>query len=390
MNPFKFLPLVIRNVFRNKFRTLFTCLSIAISLFLVVALYSFLSSNEDVAEMNAGANRLAVVHEAGLAGRLPIVYVERIRGMEGVKCAAPMSWFVGTYREEEDAQIAQFATDANAIFDVYPDLTIPPEQLAAWQNDPTGCIVGSVIARNKGWKVDSKILLAGNIYPVDLEMKVCGIYDGSETMDKGWILFHFKYFDELLKKEKDPGAGNAGIVMLRTESSEKMGPVSQAIETAFESSDAPVTAMTEQAFGASFLEMIGKVKGFIRFTSTAAVLALLSVAGNTMAMSLRERTREIAVLKAVGFSRTTVLAMFLGESIAIGLLGGVLGAVGAKLLFDSLDMGAIDANLALFFIPWRTVCWGLALSALVGLLSGIIPAWRAGNLSVVDGLRKVV
>jgi putative ABC transport system permease protein len=389
MNPLKYLPLILRNVGRNKIRTLFTAISIAVSLFLVVTLYSFLSSGEDVAEINAGANRLAVVHEAGLAGRLPIVYVDRIRRMDGVLCAAPMSWFGGKYRAEE-AQIAQFATDAQTIFDVYPELTIPADQLEAWQKDKTGCIVGSVIARNKGWKVGSKLPLAGDIYPVNLDLTVRGIYDGSETMDRGWILFHFEYFDELLKKVNDPGSGNAGIVMLRTKSGDQIGPVSQAIEAAFESSDAPVTAMTEAAFGASFLEMMGNVKGFIRFTSTAVVLALLCVAGNTMAMSLRERTREIAVLKAVGFNRQTVLAMFLGESIAIGLIGGVIGAVGAKLLFGSMDLGAVDANLALFFIPWRTVFWGLALSALVGLLSGIIPAWRAGNLSVVDGLRKVV
>ncbi|HMP06227.1 MAG TPA: FtsX-like permease family protein [Lacipirellulaceae bacterium] len=385
----KYLPLILRNVFRNKIRTLFTALSIAISLFLVVTLYSFLSSNEDVADSNSGAHRVAVVHEAGLAGRLPIVYVERVRRLDGVAVAAPMSWFGGKYREET-AQIAQFATDPQAIFEVYPELTIPPDQLAAWQKDKTGCVVGSIIARNKGWNIGDKIPLSGDIYPVNLELTVRGIYDGPDTSDRGWILFHFEYFDELLKRANDPGSGNAGIVMLRAASAQQMAPVMQAIEAAFESSDAPVTAMTEKAFGESFLEMIGNVKGFIRFTSIAVVLALLSVAGNTMAMSLRERTREIALLKAVGFSKRTVLGMFLTESVAIGLLGGLIGAVGAKILFDTLDLAAIDANLALFFVPWRTVLWGLALAALVGLLSGIIPAWRAGNLSVVDGLRKVV
>lgn len=385
----KYLPLILRNVFRNKLRTLFTCLSIAISLFLVVTLYSFLSSNEDVNAMNSGAHRVAVVHEAGLAGRLPIVYVDRIRRLKDVAVATPMSWFGGKYREEQ-AQIAQFATDPQTIFEVYPELTIPAEQLAAWQKDKTGCVVGSIIARNKGWKVGDKIPLKGDIYPVNLELTVRGIYDGPASMDRGWILFHFEYFDDLLKRDNYPGSGNAGIVMLRAASGEAMAPVMRSIEAAFESSDAPVTPMTEQAFGESFLEMIGNVKGFIRFTSTAVVLALLSVAGNTMAMSLRERTREIAVLKAIGFNKSTVLVMFLAESVAIGLLGGILGAVGAKLLFGSMDLGKIDANLALFFIPWRTVLWGLALSAFVGLLSGVIPAWRAGNLSVVDGLRKVV
>jgi putative ABC transport system permease protein len=385
----KYLPLILRNVARNKIRTLFTALSIAISLFLVVTLYSFLSSGEDVDEINSDAHRVAVLHEAGLAGQLPIVYVDRIRRIDGIAVASPMSWFGGKYREET-TQIAQFATDPQAIFDVYPELTIPADQLEAWRKDKTGCVVGSIIARNKGWKVGDKLPLTGDIYPVNLELTVRGIYDGPETMDRGWILFHFEYFDELLKKDSHPSAGNAGIVMLRAASAEKIAPVMQEVEASFESSDAPVTAMTEKAFNQSFLEMIGNVKGFIRFTSTAVVLALLSVAGNAMAMSLRERTREIALLKAVGFSKGKVLGMFLAESVAIGLLGGVIGAVGAKVLFGILDMGAIDANLARFFVPWRTVYWGLALSAFVGFLSGIIPAWRAGNLSVVDGLRKVV
>jgi putative ABC transport system permease protein len=125
-------------------------------------------------------------------------------------------------------------------------------------------------------------------------------------------------------------------------------------------------------------------------TSTAVVLALLCVAANTMAMSVRERTREIALLKAIGFNQPTVLGMFLAESVAIGLLGGVLGALGAKLLFASVDLSTIDAGLGMFFIPWRTALWGLALAAVVGLLSGLIPAWNASRVSVVDGLRKVV
>src|SRR5690606_18190893 len=127
------------------------------------------------------SNRVAVLHEAGLAGSLPIAYVDRIRRIPGAMYPIPMSWFGGTYREET-TQFAQFATDAQNIFKVYPELTIPPDQLEAWQNDKTGCVVGSLIARNKGWKIGSKIPLKGNIYPVDLELTVRGIYDGPSTM----------------------------------------------------------------------------------------------------------------------------------------------------------------------------------------------------------------
>jgi putative ABC transport system permease protein len=385
----KFLPIILRNVTRNKIRSLFTSLSIAISLFLVVTLYSLLTAQEEAIDANSLSNRVAVLHEAGLAGRLPIAHVDRVRRIPDVIYAAPMSWYGGNYREET-TQFAQFATDPKVIFDVYPELTIPADQLEAWRKDKTGCVVGSLIARNKGWKIGSKIPLQGNIYPADLELTVRGIYDGPSTMDRGWVLFHFDYMDEALRALNYPNSGNAGIVMLRAASAEKVPQVMQAITAAFESSDAPVKPLTEKQFAASFMEMMGNVRGFIRMTSTAVVLALLCVAANTMAMSVRERTREIALLKAIGFSQPTVLGMFLAESVAIGLLGGVLGALGGKLLFASVDLSSIDAGLSFFHIPWRTALWGMALAAIVGLMSGLIPAWRAAQVSVVDGLRKVV
>lgn len=385
----KYLPLIVRNVSRNKIRTLFTSLSIAVSLFLVVTLYSLLTHQDEISESTKVYNRIAVLHEAGLAGQLPIAYLDRIRRVPGVEVAAPMSWFGGNYREET-TQFAQFATDPNAIFDVYPELEIAPEQLETWQNNRTGAIVGATIAKNKGWTIDSKIPLQGNIYPVDLELTVDGIYDGPSTADKEWVLFHFDYVDEALKEIRDPTAGNAGIVMLRATSAEEVPDVMQAIEASFASSDAPVKPMTEKQFAQSFTEMIGNVKGFIRYTSTAIVIALLCVAANTMAMSLRERTREIALLKAVGFSRNTVLGMFLSESLLIGLIGGIVGALGGKLLFSLVDLSTVAPGLGLFYIPWSTALYGLALAAAVGLLSGLIPAWRAAQVSVVDGLRKVV
>jgi putative ABC transport system permease protein len=385
----KYLPMILHNVMRNKIRSLFTGASIAVSLFLVVTLYSLITGQEEAVDSNSLANRIAVLHEAGLAGRLPIAYVDRIRRVPDVKFAIPMSWFGGNYREEK-TQFPQFATDAENIFNTYPELTIPAEQLEAWQKDKTGCVVGTLIARNKGWKIGDKIPLQGNIYPINIELTVRGIYDGPSTMDRGWVLFHFDYFDEALKRVNFPNAGNAGIVMLRATSAAKIPTVMQAIEASFASSDAPVKPMTEKQFAQSFMEMLGNVRGFIRLTSTAVVLALLCVAGNTMAMSLRERTREIALLKAIGFNQTTVLGMFLAESVAIGLLGGVLGALGAKLLFASVDLSRIDAGLGMFFIPWTTALWGLALAAVIGFVSGIIPAWRAAHISVIDGLRKVV
>jgi putative ABC transport system permease protein len=385
----KYLPLILRNVLRNKIRSLFTGASIAVSLFLVVTLYSLLTHQDELAEASKVHNRVAVMHKAGLAGQLPIAHLDRVRSLPGVQVAAPMSWFGGNYREEP-VQFAQFGTDPQTIFKVYEELEIPPQQLEAWQNDRTGCIVGAVLARNKGWKLGDRIPLQGNIYPVDLELTVDGIYDGPSSVDKEWLLFHFDYMDKALQELRYPTAGNAGIIMLRTTTADQVPQVMRAIEDSFASSDAPVKSLTEKQFAQSFTEMFGNVKGFIRYTSMAVVAALLCVAANTMAMSVRERTREIALLKAIGFSKPSVLTMFLCESVLIGLVGGVAGALGGKLLFALVDLSTVAPGLGLFYIPWRTALWGLALAAGIGLLSGLVPAWRASQISVIDGLRKVV
>jgi putative ABC transport system permease protein len=385
----KYLPLVLRNVTRNKIRSLFTGSSIAVSLFLVVMLYSFLSVQDEMTEATKVYNRLIAMNVQGLTGNLPIAYVDRIRRIPGVKAATPFSWFGGKYRDEV-ITFGQFGVDPMAVAEVYPDYEIPPDQLKAWQEDKTGCIVGSVIARNKGWKIGDKIPLKGDIYPVNLEFTVRGIYDGPSSTDREMLWFHFDYLDESLKKINDPSAGNAGIVVLEAASADIMSDLSKTIDTTFASSDAPVRAMTEKEFQQSFMEMMGNVKGFIKYTSIAIIVALLCVAGNTMAMSLRERTREIALFKAIGFPQGTILGLFLAEAVAIGLLGGIMGAGGAKLLFATVDFSKLVPGLGWLYVPWSTTLWGIALATGIGFVSGIIPAYRAANLSVIEGLRKVV
>ncbi|HYO26302.1 MAG TPA: FtsX-like permease family protein [Lacipirellulaceae bacterium] len=385
----KYLPLIFRNVLRNKIRSLFTAASIAMSLFLVVMLYSFLTVQDQNTSASLVYNRLIAMNVQGLTGNVPISYVDRIKEIEGVRAATPFSWFGGRYREEK-IPFGQFGVDPQSIAVVYEDYQLPPEQLKAFQEDRTGCVVGALIAKNKGWKIGDKIPLKGDIYPVNLELTVRGIYDGPSSIDREMLWFNFTYLDELLKQAKDPNAGNAGIVVLRATNDNVLDRLANDVETRFASSDAPVKALTEKQFQAEFLSYMGDVKGFIRYTSIAIVVALLCVAGNTMAMALRERTREIALFKAIGFSQTTVLGLFLSEAVAIGALGGIVGCLGGKLLFATVDFSKAMPGLGWLYVPWSTALAGVALAAGVGFLSGIIPAWRAAHLNVVDGLRKVV
>jgi len=386
----KFLPYILKNVLRHKLRSLFTAISIALSLFLVTLLYGYLAFQRELGDKSAHYNRLIITHRQGLTFLLPVAHVEKVRSLEGVKAASPMSWFGGLYKDDR-LPFAQFATDPAAIFSVFDEYRLPPQQLSAWQHNRTACIVGRKIADNRGWKTGDKILLKSPIYDCDLELTVEGIYDGPSTADLEMLWFHYQYLDEVLKAKRVPVAGMVGTIMLKGTSAAVLPDLSRRIEDRFASSDAPARAMTEQAFQQMFLEMLGNVQAFIRNTALAVVFSLVCVAANAMAMSLRERTREVAVLKAIGFGRGLVLALVLGEALSIALAGGAIGAVGGKLLFDSVDFTFLGAiGLSNFYIPWSTTWLGMALAGFVGLASGIVPAWRAAQISVVGGLRKVV
>lgn len=385
----KYLPLILRNIMRNKVRTLFTGSSISISLFLVVMLYSFLTVQDEMMEASAVYNRVIIMNIQGLTGNIPIAFLDRIRRIEGVDVATSFSWFGGKYREEKIV-FGQFGVSADSVAEVYPDFQLPPEQLKAWQEDKTGCVVGALIARNKGWKIGDKIPLQGDIYPVDLELTVRGIYDGPSSIDREMLWFHFEYLDDSLKAIDSPRSGNAGIVVAQAHSAEIMPDLMKRIDTTFASSDAPVRAMTEKQFQQTFMDMMGNVQGFIRYTSIAVVVALLCVAANSMAMSLRERTREIALFKAIGFSQSTILGLFLSEATLIGMLGGILGAGGGKLLLETIDLSKMIPGLGWLYVPWTTALAGVGLATAIGFVSGLFPAWRAAHVSVIEGLRKVV
>jgi len=386
----KFLPYVLRNVLRNKLRTLFTCMSIAVSLFLLALLYGYIEVQDELAAQSVNYNRLGVVHANGLTFSLPIAHVDKVRGMPGVKAATPLAWFGGVYKDDK-LPFAQFATDPQIIMQVFDELTLPDEQLRAWQGNRAGCVAGRRLAEKKGWKIGERVPIKGAIYPVDLNLTLEGIYDGPDTSDREMLWFQWTYMDELLKQSRSAQAGDAGTVWVKGESAAVLPELMRRIDERFASSDAPTRTMTEQAFQQMFTEMVGNVQAFIRNTALAVVFSLVCVAANAMAMSLRERTREVAVLRAIGFSRQLVMSLVLSEAVAIAFLGGLLGVMGAKLLFGVGNLGSLILPFfPVFYIPWSTTIFLLAVAAAIGLVSGIVPAWRAARLSVVDGLRKVV
>ncbi len=376
-----------RNIRRNPIRSLLTIMSVGFSLALMTVLYGFLASQETWKNGAAQANRIVVMNIQGFSGKLPFSSVDDVRSTEFVAAAVPFAWFGGSYQDEQ-MPFAQFATDPEHVFDVWPEYTIPPEQLEAFKTNRQGCVLDRRIAERRGWKVGDRVPLKGAIYPFDLDLEISGIFDSPKNTDS--LYFHWDYLNEGLKQQSYPNIDNAGTIFARISSSDSIPTVIKSIDDRFGNSDTPTRSQTEAAFAQMFVDMLGNVQVLIRNIGLAVVFSLSLVTANSMAMAMRERVTEIAVLKAIGFPRSRVLFMVLGEACAIAMLGGFLG-VGMGCLF----LQGMNSLLPRFFPftvmemlgPW--ISYGLIAAAVLGLISGIVPAIRAAQMSVIDGLRRV-
>ena len=384
MKTFKY---IWRNIRRNPVRSLLTIFSVGFSLALMTVLYGFLASQETWKNGAAQANRIVVMNIQGFSGKLPISSVDDVRSTKSVAAAVPFAWYGGSYQDEQ-MPFAQFATDPEHVFDVWPEYSIPPEQLAAFKANRQGCVLDRRIAERRGWKVGDRVPLKGAIYPFDLDLEISGIFDSPKNTDS--LYFHWDYLNEGLKQLNYPNIDNAGTIFARISSSDSIPTVIKSIDDKFGSSDTPTRSQTEAAFAQMFVDMLGNVQVLIRNIGLAVVFSLSLVTANSMAMAMRERVTEIAVLKAIGFPRSRVLVMVLGEACAISMLGGFLG-VGLGCLFLQ-GMNRLMPQFFPFTVlemlgPW--ISYGLIAAAVLGLISGIVPAIRAAQMSVIDGLRRI-
>jgi putative ABC transport system permease protein len=374
---------VTKNAFRNKRRSILTVLSIAVSLVLLtfmMSLWHAFALNDGSAE---SAQRLVVRHRVSLTFNLPGFYREKIRAIPGVVSVVPVSWFGGIYKDQKsDNFFAQFGTDPEEFFKTFRDIEMPEDQLTAWQRDRQGVIVDDTLAKKYGWKLGDRIVLQGTIYPINLELNVRGIFHSQP--DNKSVYFNAKYVEESVDFFK----GRAGTFSILAASPGDVSKIASAIDDMFRNSPQPTKSESEKAFGLEFVAMLGNVKAFILSICSAVVFTTLLVSANTIAMSIRERTREVAVLKTLGFTRRGVLGLFVSEAVALALAGGLLGAsLGALMVFGFGHM------VQLTFFPLRMTkeIWGLALltSGLVGLLSAALPSYTASQINIVDGLRHI-
>ena len=376
---------VTKSSFRNKRRSILTVLSISFSLLLLTFMLTIWRGFYIDQGSPSSAQRLVTRHRVSLTFSLPSFYREKIRAIPGVVAVCPGNWFGGLYKDNKPENFfAQFGTDPEELFKAFPEYSIAPDQLAAWQHDRTGAMVGSDLAKKYNWKIGDRITLMGTIWGVNLDLTIRGIFTSPEPSQV--LFFNSKYVEEAVPVTKD----KSGVFWIIVNSPENVSKVAAAVDDMFHNSPQPTKTESEKAFQLGFVAMLGNVKLFILSICLAVVFTTLLVSANTMAMSIRERTREVAVLKTLGFRRQTVLALFVGEAVVISLLGGLVGVLAASGL---LTMFSHSPQAAGFFaaikITVPTMLVALSVAGVVGFLSALVPSYHASRIDIVEGLRYI-
>ncbi len=374
---------VIKNAFRNKRRAALSVLSVAASLFLLVALQVVLNEFSNPPEDVGTALRIAVRNKVSIASPLPVRQRAIIEKIPGVEAVTPLTFFGGNYKGEDNTFFAQFATDPDALMGVFGEALISPDRLDAWKKDRTGAIIGIDTAKRYNLKPGDRLPLVGQYYPVDLDLTVTGIYEG--TSDDRNVWFHQKYLDELLG---DPGT--VGMWWVKARSADDVPRIIDQVNAAFANTSAEVVAETERAFQMGFVSMWANIKVLISSICSVVVFALLLVTASTMSMAVRERMRELAVLKALGFRRHELFAFILAESFGLSAVGLLLGAGGAWLISANIDAPTLTGGLfPMLTVTPRILGTAALVAVLLGIVSSLAPAISVARMSVVEGLKTL-
>src|SRR3989449_4948863 len=345
----KYLRLIFRNVLRNRRRTILTVLSITMSLFLISTLKTLLDELENPPTTPETAKRLFTRHKVSLGVMMPLAYREKIRSVPGVEDVTTYQWFGGVYKDPANF-FAQFAVDADKLFAIYPEYKIDdPSHIQDFIKERTAAVAGVKLAKKYGWKLGDRITLKGTFTPFDVETTIRGLVDGGGS--ENTYFFHYDYFNELFHS-----ANEIGTLSIKAKSAEDIPAISDTIDSMFANSTAPTKTESEKAFFLSFVSMYGNVRFLVMSISTVVLFTIILVAANTMALSIRERTGEIAILKTLGFTPGKVLGMTIAESLVIAVAGGLLGSVGARLAYRSVDFNDLSQGFIVqFVVRWETI-----------------------------------
>lgn len=380
----KFIPLIWKNVWRRKFRTTFTLLSIFIAFLLFGILMTIRNSFAFGVEI-AGLDRLVLINKITLIMPLPYSYLGRLETVPGVEIATHNTWFNGIYQDPANF-FANIAVVPEPFMEIYKEYKLPPDQMKAWLEDRQGVIVGRDLANRFGWQIGDRVPLVGTIYQPKSgdvwEFNVRGIYDGEDGVDKTQFFFRYDYLDE----NRQLGDGTVGWYVVKIADGSRAVEMSRTFDSMFENSSAETKTTTEKGFVEGFASQVGNIGAIMVAVSTVVLVMFGLVAASTMAQSVRERTAELAVLKTLGFTGPSVLALVLTESLFIVFLGGGLGLALAWLLVQGGD--PTGGMLSIFVLPQRDVWLGIGLMTAMGVLAGMAPAVNAMRLRITDALRR--
>ena len=378
-----FASFITKNALRNKRRAALSILSVAVSLFLLVFLMVALRLFTHPPETAGAELRVAVRNKISITQQLPARQRPIIEKIPGVMAVTPFSWFGGTYKGEENTTFAQFATDPVKLREIFTEFKMADEGYAAFAAERTACVIGKLTADKYGLKVGDRMVITSSLYPNPLEFKIAGIYSGSQD-DKN-LYFRQDYLDE-----SSDVKGQVGMWWLKVRSAEDMPRVIAEINKTFENTSAAVRAETERAFQLGFISMWGNISLLVGLISSAVVFTLLLVTASTMSMAVRERLREMAILKALGYQRSMLFAFILAESFGLAALGGLLGVGGGYCLFTYGDIPKLtNGMITKLEVTPETIGIALAVTAGLGILSSIMPGLAVMRMSVVQGLKSL-
>jgi putative ABC transport system permease protein len=382
--------LALKNIRRNRLRTALTVLGVAVAIVSFVLLRTVLDAWNTGAE-HAAQDRLATWHKVTFVMPLPKRYFEEVRQVPGVKKATYLNWFGAKHPTRDREFFANMAVDSQTFFDVYDDMLVPPEQLSAWKQDRQGAIIGSSLAKQFGWKVGDEVTLTGTIYPGDWKFRISGVYSAARrSVDQSQFLFHWDYMNESLPQGRKD---QIGWIASTIDSVSRGGAIGTAIDKAFDERDVQTQTMSERALNAQFIGAASAILGALNVVSIVILAIMMLILGNTIAMGVRERTREYGVLLALGFRPGHIVSFVIGESVAVGLLGGLAGIALSYPIVQQAMGRWLEENMGSWFpyfrIPVTVAASAVVIAIVLGLVAALIPAWRASKLDAVEALRRL-
>jgi putative ABC transport system permease protein len=381
----KFARIILANLLRKKVRLLLTIGSFAVALFLFVFLAVVRDAFNRGADV-ASADRLVVINRTSIINPIPLSYRDKILRIPGVKAVTHNNWFGGIYIEEKNF-FPQFVIDPENQRTVFSELVVPDDQWKAFLNDRQGAIAGAKLAERFHWKIGDRIPIKTTFYGgASWEFNLVGIYHGNKPQsDETQFWLQWDYFEE---KVPERDKGRIGWYVLRIDNPDDAPRISQAIDDEFANSPFETKTQAESAFAANWVKQFGNIQRLIVSIGVVVFFTLLLVTGNTMAISVRERTSELAVFKAIGYSDRSVLFFVLAEALTIALIGGLLGMLLAIVAVPGLA-AALNGLLPSIVLAPKMLAFGLVVAIFTGFLSGFLPGMNAMHLRIVNALRRV-